>query len=370
MMQVEQREYRLLNEALVDAFTLQSLDQMLQFGLGDRLENIAAPANLNHTVFELIGYYNRRDRVEKLVQAARRFNPTNGRLHEVAQSLGKATLVTAHLGEETVPAADGKLEALVRRRVPMINSREMRQNMMQVEGRMCIVERRILEDRGVAIGSGFLIGSRTVLTNYHVVKNYLQADQARNLQVRFDALLKEDGVREPQEGLVFDVDKIPAYSPTTEDDALNLILEPAENELDFAILQLFDEAGYAQVGGAAGPGQFAVKRGWMEMPEISPAFAEGDPLIIYQYPGGRELKMAIDTQAVVGTAWKGRRLRYRNNTELGSSGSPVLDMGWKLVALHHAGGPGPEPAEYNEGIPIALIRASVQADGQGHLFGE
>jgi hypothetical protein len=35
--------------------------------------------------------------------------------------------------------------------------------------------------------------------------------------------------------------------------------------------------------------------------------------------------------------WDQRRVHYRTPTEPGSSGSPVFDDLWRLVALHHAG---------------------------------
>jgi hypothetical protein len=60
-------------------------------------------------------------------------------------------------------------------------------------------------------------------------------------------------------------------------------------------------------------------------------------------------------------------LHYRTPTEPGSSGSPVFDpVGWRAVALHHAGGlvmrrlngrPGTYAA--NEGIALASIRAAL-----------
>jgi V8-like Glu-specific endopeptidase len=215
-----------------------------------------------------------------------------------------------------------------------------------------------------------LIGPETVLTNYHVVSDYLQGDQAKHLQVRFDALLQEEGVREPEEGVVVAVDEIPIARPYTEDDWGNVNQPPAPDELDFAILLLAEEAGHAPIGGVASSMQDKVTRGWMKMPDPDPVFEVGDPLIIYQYPGGRELMMAIDTEAVVGTVWDGLRLRYRNNTEPGSSGSPVFNLDWELVALHHAGAPGPEPAPYNQGIPMACIKAYLEEEQMTHLLGE
>lgn len=388
-MQVSGREYQLLNDALVNAFSFKNLDEMLQFGLGERTDVIVGRGtDLNTAVFQIIEEYNRRDQVEKLVRAARSYNPTNGQLHQVAQSLGWATQVSTHIGEKATPVALDGLEKLVRRRVLQLPAKETRDQMMRVEGQMCIVERQMSGGRGQALGSGFLIGPDTVLTNYHVVRYYLSGSQAENLQVRFDASPSTGLVREAGDGVVFAVEEIPANRPYTKGDARNLRAAPADDELDFAILVLAEEAGNAQVGGEIGRGQERVPRGWIKMPDPDPVFESGDPLIIYQYPCGRELMMAIDTEAVVETAWGGRRVRYRNNTEPGSSGSPVFDMTWNLVALHHAGGPSEEPAnydpcssfgeddperalaEFNQGIPIARIKTFLEENEVDYLLGE
>ncbi len=370
-MQVSGKDYQLLNEALIDAFRWDSLEQMLAFALNQRLDFLAGKNDeFNTTVFKVIGEYNRRDQVEKLVQAARRFNPTHSGLYQVADALGRTTQVTGHIGSEVGPVTAGELEKLVRRQVPKLKAQEMREQMMRVEGQMCVIERRRLTGSGEALGSGFLIGPDVVLTNYHVVEEYLKGNQAQHLQVRFDALLNETGLREPEDGIVFAVDEIPVAKPYTAQDRGNVHQPPAPDELDFAILLLGDEAGHSQVGGTVGPGQTKVTRGWMKLPDPDPVYEVGDPLIIYQYPGGRELMMAIDTEAVVGLVWDGLRLRYRNNTEPGSSGSPVFNFDWQLVALHHAGAPGVEPVAYNQGIPIAPIKAWLAKENKLHLLGE
>ena len=60
------------------------------------------------------------------------------------------------------------------------------------------------------------------------------------------------------------------------------------------------------------------------------------------------------------------RMHYRSPTEGGSSGSPVFDKQWNLIALHHAGslemrrldGVGVYAA--NEGILVSAIIAAVR----------
>jgi len=79
-------------------------------------------------------------------------------------------------------------------------------------------------------------------------------------------------------------------------------------------------------------------------------------LMIAQHPDGSPMKFAFDTDSVIGLAGEGRRVRYKTNTEHGSSGSPCFDIDWTLVALHHMGDPNwKKVPEYNQGIPIGLI---------------
>lgn len=55
-------------------------------------------------------------------------------------------------------------------------------------------------------------------------------------------------------------------------------------------------------------------------------------------------------------------LRYRTDTEPGSSGACVMDNAWAPVALHHASGPTPDEtgAFYNEGITFAAIATRLR----------
>ena len=59
------------------------------------------------------------------------------------------------------------------------------------------------------------------------------------------------------------------------------------------------------------------------------------------------------------------RVHYRTPTEPGSSGSPVFNGGWELVALHHSGSAtmnrihGTGTYEANEGIWIQSIRKQL-----------
>ena len=81
------------------------------------------------------------------------------------------------------------------------------------------------------------------------------------------------------------------------------------------------------------------------------------------------MKLAMDTQAVIGLNGNGTRINYRTNTDPGSSGSPVFTMDWDLVALHHSGDPAWVNPTYNQGVPIELVRQRIEAGGFANALG-
>ncbi len=62
----------------------------------------------------------------------------------------------------------------------------------------------------------------------------------------------------------------------------------------------------------------------------------GDHVTIIQHPLGGPKQVAITANQVVNLFE--HRLQYTTDTQPGSSGSPVFDDRWKVIALHHAGG--------------------------------
>jgi len=67
------------------------------------------------------------------------------------------------------------------------------------------------------------------------------------------------------------------------------------------------------------------------------------------------------------------RVHYLADTQPGSSGSPVLNRYWEVVALHHSGGAHPPQKasnnlqkvlkglyKFNEGIPIRAILPKIE----------
>jgi V8-like Glu-specific endopeptidase len=83
---------------------------------------------------------------------------------------------------------------------------------------------------------------------------------------------------------------------------------------------------------------------------------------------GAPLKLAMETQAIMGLNQNSTRVKYRTNTEPGSSGSPCFDADWNLVALHHLGDPNFSKPEYNQGIPFMAILDALEKADKKHLL--
>jgi len=74
---------------------------------------------------------------------------------------------------------------------------------------------------------------------------------------------------------------------------------------------------------------------------------------IIQHPKGRRKELSLHDNKVTYIYDKG--IRYTADTEPGSSGSPVFNNEWDLVALHHAGWLDTDGEATNEGIRISAI---------------
>lgn len=87
---------------------------------------------------------------------------------------------------------------------------------------------------------------------------------------------------------------------------------------------------------------------------------KGERVNIIQHPRGRRKEIAIRQNKVV-NAGKRNVIQYSTDTEPGSSGSPVFNDQWDLVALHHAGWPEAGGGATNEGVRMSSIVAKLIA---------
>lgn len=219
-----------------------------------------------------------------------------------------------------------------------------------------------------AVGTGFLIGPRHVLTNYHVVEGV----EAKNLRCRFDVV--SSGNNEFEVGPLIAVNKIVAESRYSEIEASGQYsryssAQPELGELDYAVLEVDT---FVQKMSIRDDRSGKQKRDWLPLPSMRPTIEGGAKIYILQHPKGKTLQLASDP-ITNDQPPNGSRLRYLADTEDGSSGSPCFAFTegpdkksrLMLVALHNFGDPGSrlKKSEFNQGVPVELIHKSLTDAG-------
>jgi endonuclease G, mitochondrial len=87
----------------------------------------------------------------------------------------------------------------------------------------------------------------------------------------------------------------------------------------------------------------------------------GEYVTIVQHPSGLPKQVALRENQVVDLL--PRFLHYETDTEPGSSGSPVFNDQWQVVALHHASVPRGNGRFINEGVRVSQIVQFVREAG-------
>jgi endonuclease G len=180
-----------------------------------------------------------------------------------------------------------------------------------------------------ATGTGFLLSNGRIVTNNHVLAT---PDDAAGPGVLFNY----------EEGL----DSIPLQHVPYK-------LRPA----DFVTSVALD---CTIVGVDATPGELA-RWGAIEIAgDAEPASL--DSVTIIQHPDGGYKQIAL-SGSIVTSVEKPNYIYYETSTMNGSSGAPVLNDDWKVVALHRAAGQWWEARKRyvsNEGVRISAILADPQ----------
>ncbi len=355
-LQVRGQQYQQLVEALVNAFpNANQFAQMLQFRLAKDLARYAAlPNTMDQIAFEVIQNANAEGWTAQLIAGARESRPDNPKLLRFAQDFG-------------LTAATAELERKVRDDLPFLDIVKWRTRLGEIEGQVCRVE------TPYELGTGFLLGPDVLITNYHVMQEVIKNPAVSGQVVlRFDYKKLDDGTT-VNKGIEFRLVKQNWLIDSSPHSQVDLLADPGDqtpkpDELDYALLRLDGEPGNRPIGGdKAEP--TALPRRWVT-PRAEPyAFPADAPVFIVQHPEAQPLKLALETKGVISENANHTRVRYRTNTEKGSSGSPVFNAEWELIALHHSGDRKIVPV-YNQGIPFAAILAQLEARGKRRLLGK
>jgi hypothetical protein len=182
-----------------------------------------------------------------------------------------------------------------------------------------------------ALGTGFLTDNNILITNHHVIEN---SEQAKDATVQFNFQQNPRG----------------------------LDLEPVSVACapeDGFYTSEADDWTLVRMSGNANAVWGAIKLTSLNLDTL-------ERVNIIQHPSGGPKQIAIYHNLVAYVDDK--RVQYLTDTLPGSSGSPVFDNSWNVVALHHSGGwisePGTKrPVFRNEGINIKCIMEGLAQSG-------
>lgn len=150
--------------------------------------------------------------------------------------------------------------------------------------------------------TGFLIGPDVFITNNHVFKN---EDDAASAKLQFDYRLDADGIPATIDSWECDPDSLFKTNPT----------------LDYSIVQVKEKGG-KKVGN---------ERGFLNA-TLGVTVSPNQRVNIIQHPQGRFQQIAFRDNQV--KAVEDEFIQYITDTDYGTSGSPVLDDWFNVVALH------------------------------------
>ena len=155
------------------------------------------------------------------------------------------------------------------------------------------------------LGTGFLTKEGYIFTNNHVIPS---VEIARDARVEFNYEIDATGHTKTRS----------AYQL----DPSDFITSPPD-QFDFSRIRVVDNAGSP-----------LSQWGYVEFdPSAIPTV--GEPVTIIQHPKGEDKQIALNANDVL-SVWN-QHVFYTTDTEPGSSGSPVFNKDWKVVAIHHAG---------------------------------
>jgi endonuclease G, mitochondrial len=155
-------------------------------------------------------------------------------------------------------------------------------------------------------GTGFLVSPRLLLTNNHVLTDAGIAGASR---VEFDF---QEGIDGRLQSSIF-VDFDPAALFVT------------DKPLDFSLVAL------------KGDLRKIAPYGWNGLSAAEGKIIVGEYVSIIQHPSGERKQVALRENQIVDVL--DNFLHYKTDTSPGSSGSPVFNDQWEIVALHHSGIP-------------------------------
>src|SRR5215207_430865 len=198
---------------------------------------------------------------------------------------------------------------------------------------------RVISEDKQPIGSGFMISDRLFLTNNHVIPDIFEA---RQYLAEFNYEMSIDRQPKPVTRFKFKPDEFFLTNP--------------EDELDFTVVAIGQTV--------YGEGRLS-DFGYCPLIGSDDKHVLGEFVNIIQHPEGDYKQVVLRENQLVTRL--DRLLHYLADTNPGSSGSPVFNDQWEVIALHHWGEPTelitpdgkPVRKDVNEGVRISKILSDL-----------
>lgn len=269
------------------------------------------------------------DRNQRLISNGRGvLAETKSRLQQFSQRLKKLQEEEAHFTEKTgdsIHVSEIGLERKIGKTNDLLSIEFFESGLLAAKsvGRLNVLF-------GDSYGTGFHVGHQIIMTNHHVLEDSNQANGCE-----FDLNVEENRIGSAK--------KVYTY-----------VLEPerfflTDKELDFTLVA---------VGDPFGSNPPLDHFGWHVLLEMQGKIRIGDPVNIIQHPNGGTKAIAVHNSHFLylenGTqdeqfCW------YSGDTEKGSSGAPVFNNRWEVIALHH------------KAIPKTNVNGDI-VDRNGHVM--
>lgn len=202
----------------------------------------------------------------------------------------------------------------------------------------------VMNDKGVRMGTGFLVQGSTFghegllfVTNAHVISDNLpKAINSADARVTFETEADSSMLPCLVQEILF----------SSEPGQLGNVAE-APGKLDVTVCRL---------------NRTPVSADGLPVAATIPWPSPRTKAFVVGHPRAGELQFSLQDSVLLDVCENERLMHYRTPTDPGSSGSPVFNREWEVVALHHAGSQtcrrlsGTGCYEANEGITLQSIR--------------
>ncbi|GAB2690456.1 hypothetical protein GCM10027037_11860 [Mucilaginibacter koreensis] len=253
------------------------------------------PSNL---WFSVIDHADANDKLGALIDVLIEDFPNNGYINSFKENHLYDTGLDIEKTSWHEPPAENNLEKILGRKTTLLPIYFLSEG---VKASKCVVRIVVAMDKGANVGTGFLIHGNYIVTNNHVLGNISYASMAV---------------------VQFNYEESEALSAVT---PINYKLKPSEGFLtsvkhDWTIVKIDGDANKEF-------GHLVMKPNGLKAEDF---------VNIIQHPGGGLKQIGVYRNVV--TFVDKDIIQYLTDTEPGSSGSPVFNSDWEVVALHNSYG--------------------------------